>query len=159
MLAKWTWGPFWQAVAAIGSLLASAAAWRATVHVRRDRQDEWFLRVQQHLRTIHGLVSALAQSRPDDSNYGWQGPQLTLRAEAAVIFHPLPKCTELAGVTIPRMDTQAYYDLVKAAIGEVEAAQVATAKEWNDHQERRWTWQRIRHPSRWHRRSAEEGQS
>jgi hypothetical protein len=89
----------------------------------RSRKTEWRLRKGEQLKIIHGLLSTLTQSRPEDPNYGWQRPQLALWAEVVVIFQPPPKSTELAGADIRQMVTQDYYDLVAEAMGEVEAAQ------------------------------------
>ena len=58
-----------------------------------------------HLRTIHGLVAQLARTHGINPR-NWEGPQLNLRAEVTVVFHPLPKCAALADANLWDTDCQ-----------------------------------------------------
>jgi hypothetical protein len=115
-----------QAASAFFAALAAIAAWRATIQIKKGRNDEWRLRKTEQLKTIHALVVVLSQTGPGDSTLGWQVPQLNLRREVTVVFqHPLVKCHELAEAEVRRMDPREYFALVAEAMGEVEAAQRA----------------------------------
>jgi hypothetical protein len=129
LLGRVAWSTWIQGAAAIGTLGAATAAWRATIQVKRNQEREARFRAAEQLKTIHRLINELGQTRAEDPNYGWMGPQLNLRTEIVVLFEPLPICLELAVAEIRNMKTQELYDLVAQAMVEVEAAQRAL---WKD---------------------------
>jgi hypothetical protein len=91
-----------------------------------------------HLRTIHGLVAQLARTHGINPR-NWEGPQLNLRAEVTVVFHPLPKCAALADANLWDTDVPAFDELARQAMAEVESA---LRDVWQD--TRRWSWFRRR---------------
>jgi hypothetical protein len=107
--------------------------------VKAAGDEERRLLVWAHLKAIHGLVSQLALTHGIDPK-DWQGPQLDLRAEAKVVFHPLPKVAALADVDLwGDIDVPTFDGLAREAMAEVESAM---ADVWKD--ERRWSWFRRR---------------
>jgi hypothetical protein len=128
-----------QAAAALFAAIAAGAAWAATHQVKMAGEEERRLLVWAHLKTIHGLVSQLARTHGKNPK-DWQGPQLDLRAEAAVVFHPLPKVAALADANLWGDITVAAFDeLAREAMAEVESA---LHDVWKD--TRRWSWLRRR---------------
>ena len=100
-------------------------------------EEERRLRIWAHLNMIHDLVSELALISANDAR--WQGPQVNLRREVTVVFHPLPKCGTLADADLSKIEETAYPELVREAMAQVESAMRDV---WKD--VRRWSWFRRR---------------
>jgi len=110
-----------QAAAALFTAIAAGAAWAAARQVKVAGEEERRLLVWVHLKTIHRLVSQLALTRGKNPK-DWQRPQLDLRAEAKVVFHPLPKVAALAEANLWDTDLPTFEELAAKAVAEVESA-------------------------------------
>jgi hypothetical protein len=110
-----------QAGSALFTALAAGAAWAATYQVKAAADEQRRLRIWDHLKVVHDLVSELALANPNDPRE-WQPRQLSLRRETTVVFTPLPKCGEFAGADLWKVDEAAYPELAREAMAEVEAA-------------------------------------
>lgn len=118
-----------QVVATGAAAAAAFAAWRSVVGVSKERETDARWRADEHLKTIHALITEWSLTFRRDHGHA-VSVLMALRRELQVMTElegPLPRCLELANHDLPIMPDDGPA-LAEAAVTEVEEARVRVFK-------------------------------